>query len=151
IVMLSHEFWAQRMGSDPAVLGRQLTLDSSNYTIIGVMPRGFRGLGDRAELWVPPASLPARLQQFGGRGTRGFAVLGRLRERVNIAQAQAEMDIISRDLEREYPSTNEKRGVEVVPLVQETFGNVRPALLVLLGAVSLVLLTACANVANLML
>jgi predicted permease len=151
IVMLSHEFWAQRMGSDPTVLGKQVMLDSSNYTIIGVMPRGFRGLDDRAELWTTHASLPARLQQFGDRGARGFAVLGRLREGVAVAQAQAEMDVISRALEKEYPITNEKRGVEVAPLVQETFGNVRPALLVLLGAVSLVLLIACANVANLML
>src|SRR5262249_18029051 len=151
IVMLSHEFWTQRMGSDPAVLGKQLMLDSSNYTIVGVMQRGLRGLEDRAELWIPPASLPARLQQFANRGARGFAVLGRLREGVSVAQAQAEMDVISRALEKGYPITNEKRGVEVAPLVQETFGNVRPALLVLLGAVSLVLLIACANVANLML
>jgi putative ABC transport system permease protein len=151
VVVLAHEFWAQRMGSDPAVIGKQLTLDTSNYTVVGVMPRGFRGIDDQAELWIPTASLPERAQQFRDRGTRGLVVLGRLREGISSAQAQADMDTISRALERAYPATNDKRGVEVASLAEEVFGNVRPALLMLLGAVSLVLLIACANVTNLML
>jgi len=150
VAVLSHEMWRQRMGSDPAIVGKPLTLDSVNYTIIGVLPSGFRGIGDRAEVWVTPASLPERLRNFVERGTRGLVVLGRLAPRVSLDQAQAEMNSVSRALEQAYPGTNEKRGVEVASLVAETFGNVRPALLVLLAAVSLVLLIACANVANLM-
>jgi predicted permease len=151
VVVLGHQFWEQRFGSDPSVLGRKLILDSMGYTVVGVMPRGFRGLGDTAEIWVPHASLPPRLQSFTDRGTRGMLVVGRLRPTVRVAQTQAEMDTISRALELAYRDTNDKRGVEVSPLVKETFGSIRPALLVLLGAVSMVLAIAFANVANLML
>ena len=149
VVILAHEFWTQHLGADPAVLGNQILLDATNYTVVGVMPRGFRGVGDRAQAWIPSASL--RQQPFTDRGARGLVVLGRLRSGVTLAQAQAEMDKISQSLEHAYPQTNEKRGAEVVSLAVETFGNVKPALIVLLSAVSMVLLIVCANVANLML
>src|SRR5262245_18401696 len=94
--------------------------------------------------------MPDDEKDFRDRGSRGLNVLGRLRAGVTLAQAQADMDAVSHALERAYPDTNENSGVELSPLVQEPFGTVRPALLVLLGAVGLVLLVACANVANLM-
>jgi putative ABC transport system permease protein len=151
VVVLSHEFWSKRLGSDPEIAGKQLTLDSTSYTVAGVMPGGFRGLSDRAEAWFPPATLPGTQGNFRDRGTRGLNVVGRLRDGVGIDEARAEMDNISLALERSYPGTNEKRGVEVVPLTLETFGNVTRAVVVLFGAVSLVMFISLANVANLML
>jgi len=150
VAILGYEFWEQRMASDPSVLGKPLTLSSTRYTIVGVMPKGFRGIRDDAQLWVTPASLPPPEQNFNDRGSRGLNVLGRLRTGVHLSQAQLEMDGISRSLAELYPDTNEKRGVELVPLAAETFGNVRPALLAMLGAVGLVFLIAGANAANLM-
>jgi predicted permease len=149
-VVVSHEFWTKRLAADPAAVGRQLTLNATSHTIIGVMPPGFRGIREGAQLWVTPASLPVREQAFNDRGARGLTALGRLREGVSIEEAQADMDAVSRALERAYPQTNDKRGVEVIQWSEEIFGSVRPALLVLLAAVTLVLLVACANVANLL-
>src|SRR5438132_783161 len=131
VIVLSHAFWTKNMGSNPGVLGTQLALDAMNYTIVGVMPPGFRGIGDQAEVWAPPASIPRAQRTFTDRGSRGLNVLGRLREAVSVARAQAEMDTISRALEQTYGASNEKRGVEVAPLIQETFGPVRAPLLVL--------------------
>ena len=119
------------------------------YTIVGVMPPGFKGLTDVAELWVPFA-VYAPPQAMAGRGNRSFGALARLKPGVTLASAQAELDGISRQLERAYPQTNEKRGVEVSPLDVELFGALRPALLTLMAAVAFVLLIACANVANLL-
>src|SRR5262249_7386345 len=114
------------------------------------MAPGFKGLSDSAELWVPFAMWASR-DTMTSRGTRGFPALARLRTGVSIDAAQRELDGISKQLEREYPDTNEKRAVEVSPLDVELFGQVRPALLTLMAAVAFVLLIACANVANLLL
>jgi len=151
VVAVSHDFWTQNLGSNPSVLGTTLLMNNIKFTIVGVLPPGFRGLEDQAELWVPPGALPGVQEGFSARGSRGFAVLGKLREGITLVQAQEDMNSISSSLERAYPETNEKRGVEVASLVQETFGNVRPALLLLLVAIGMVLLIACANLANLML
>jgi putative ABC transport system permease protein len=151
VVIISHEIWGEHFGSDPAIAGRPLTLNATNYTILGVAPEGFRGVRDRAQLWIPSASLPPPERSFEPRGERGLEVLGRLRNGISLAQAQAEMNGIARALEQAYPLENDKRGVEVAALVKETLGPLQPALTVLLGAVSLVLLISCANVANLML
>jgi putative ABC transport system permease protein len=150
VVVLSDAFWRRQLGADPAVVGQKLVLDARPYTVIGVMPSGFRGLGDRADVWIPfvMSNTAAALAQ---RGNRGFQVLGRLKSDVSRVQAQAELDTISRRLERAYPGTNEKRGVEVSPLDEELLGGVRPALRALMVAVAFVLLIACANVANLLL
>src|SRR5262249_6489529 len=128
-----------------------IELDSQTFTVVGVMPKGFLGLTDQASLFVPPGVLPGAEQLFAARGSRWFAALGRLRNGVTREQAQAEMNSISLDLQKAFPDTNDKRAVEIAPLIDETFGSVRPALLALLGAVGLVLLIACANVANLLL
>jgi predicted permease len=152
VVVLSDGFWRRRFGADPQVIGRTLTLCCAprQYTVVGVMPPGFKGLSDTAEMWVPFV-LWGSPETMAERGTRGFAALARLKPGVTLAAAQRDMDAISRRLEQAYPSTNEKRGAEVSPLDVELFGNIRPALLTLMAAVAFVLLIACANVANLLL
>src|SRR5437867_1918069 len=151
VVVLSDGLWKRRFGGDPQIVGRTLTLccAARQYTVLGIMPPGFKGLSDTAELWVPFAMYapPAVMAE---RGTRGFAALARLKPGVSIAAAQSELDGISRQLEQAYPATNEKRAVEISPLDVELFGALRPALLTLMAAVAFVLLIACANVANLL-
>jgi len=152
VVVLSDGLWKRRFGGDPGAIGRSVTLCCAPraYTIVGVAPRGFKGLTDAAELWVPFA-LYAPPDVMASRGTRGFAALARLKPGTTIDAAQREMDGISRQLEREHPDSNEKRAVELSPLDVEVFGPFRPALAVLMAAVAFVLLIACANVANLLL
>ena len=151
VVVLSDGFWRRRFGADPQVIGRTLTLCCAprQYTVVGVMPPGFKGLSDTAELWVPFA-MYASPATMAARGSRGFVALARLKPGVSLAAAQSDMDAISRRLEQAYPNTNEKRAVEISPLAVELFGNLRPALLTLMAAVAFVLLIACANVANLL-
>jgi putative ABC transport system permease protein len=150
VVILSGGLWKRRFGGDPAIVGRTLRLDNYDYLIVGVLPDWFRGITDAAELWIP-LNASATPEAWAARGNRGPAVLGRLRPGVSLAQAQSEMDEISKRLEREHPDTNQGRGVELSPLTQELFGDVRRPLTVLLVAVGLVLLIGCANVANLLL
>jgi predicted permease len=152
VVVLSDGMWKRRFGADPQIVGRTLTLCCAprQYTVVGVMPPGFKGLSDSAELWVPFA-LYGPPSAMAERGSRGFAALARLKPGVTLAAAQSDLDAISRRLEQTYPNTNEKRAVEISPLDVELFGDLKPALLTLMAAVAFVLLIACANVANLLL
>ena len=150
VVVLSDAFWRRQLSADPQVVGRALVLDARPYTVVGIMPPGFRGVGDRADVWVPFV-MSNTAEGLAQRGSRGFQVLARLKPGVSHLQAQAELDAISRRLEQAYPDTNEKRGVEVSPLDEELLGGFRPALRALMIAVAFVLLIACANVANLLL
>jgi len=151
VVVLSDGLWKRRFAADPNIVGRTVTLCCAprQYTIVGVMPPGFKGVSDTAELWVP-FSLWADRSTMVQRGSRGFAALARLKPGVTLRAAQADMDTVSRRLELAYPDTNEKRAAEVSPLDVELFGDLRPALLALMAAVAFVLLIACANVANLL-
>jgi predicted permease len=150
IIVLSDGLWKRRFGSDPNIVGKTITLNTRACTVIGIMPPGFKGLTDSAELWAPFA-FQASADALAQRGSRGFAPVARLKDGVSLASAQAEMDTIARRLETAYPQTNEKRGVEVSPTAVELVGGLRPALLMLMAAVAFVLLIACANVANLVL
>lgn len=150
VVVLSHNLWRRRFEADPAAMGRLLTLNQRPFTVVGIMPARFRGLSDTAEIWVPMAGF-ADPQVLARRGSRWHGVVARLRPGVSIEQAQAEMSAIARRLEEAYPDVNRNRGAVVIPLREQLFGDLRRALLVLLGAVCCVLLIACANVANLML
>ena len=150
VVVVSDAFWRRELGADPQVLGESLVLDARPYTVIGVMPPRFRGLGDRADAWIPFV-MSNTAEALARRGSRGFQTLARLRPGISRTQAQAEMDAISRRLEQAYPDTNEKRGVEIARLDEELLGEFRPALRTLMVAVAFVLLIACANVANLLL
>jgi putative ABC transport system permease protein len=149
VIVLSDGLWQRRFGGDPQIIGRTLTLNARPYTVIGVMPPGFKGLSDTAELWIPFA-MYAPPSAMTDRGTRGFAALARLKPGVTLERAQRELDGISRQLQHEYPQTNDQRAVEVSPLDVELLGTLRPALLTLMAAVAFVLLIACANVANLL-
>src|SRR4029453_15338043 len=139
----------RRFGSDPAIIGKQITLNTRVCTVIGIMPPGFKGLTDTAELWAPFAFTGSG-QGMANRGSGGFAPVAKLKKGVSLAAVQSEMDAIARRLEAAYPQTNEKRGVEVSPLDVELVGALRPALLMLMAAVAFALLIACANAANLL-
>lgn len=147
VAVLSDGLWKRRFGADPQVIGHPIILNARPYTVVGIMPPGFKGLSDLADLWIPFVMSGSGLQN---RGSRGFQVLGRVKAGVSIAQAQSELDAISRRLQKAYPDTNEKRAVELSPLDVEMFGQFRPALWLLMAAVGFVLLIACANVANLL-
>jgi putative ABC transport system permease protein len=149
VIVLSDGLWKRRFGADPAVVGTSVLINARPHTVIGIMPPGFKGLSDTAELWVPFA-INAPPQVMASRGNRGFGALARLKPGATVASAQRELDTISRQLEQQYPDTNAKRGVDVSPLDVELFGALRPALLTLMAAVAFVLLIACANVANLL-
>jgi putative ABC transport system permease protein len=150
VVVMSDGLWKRRFGSDPDIVGKTITLNTRTCTVIGVMPPGFKGLTDTAEVWAP-FTLFGSAQSFAERGSRGFAAVARLKDGVSVAAAQSDMDAVAKRLEAAYPQSNEKRGVEISPLDVELVGGLRPALLMLMTAVAFVLLIACANVANLLL
>jgi putative ABC transport system permease protein len=146
-VVLSHALWTGAFGGDPGILGRTIMLDSEPRLVIGVMPAEFSSPFPDVQLWVP---WPARAETTAERGDRFLRVMARLKPGATIERAQADMDTIARRLARTY---REDSGVTayLVPAGQQITGSVRPALLVLLGAVGFVLLIGCANVANLLL
>jgi len=150
VAVVADAFWRRELGGDRQVVGQALILDGRPYTVVGIMPPGFRGIGDRADAWIPFV-MSTSAEGLAQRGSRGFQVLARLKPGVSRAGAQAEMDAISRRLAQAYPDTNEQRGVEVAALDEELLGGFRPALRALMLAVAFVLLIACANVANLLL
>jgi predicted permease len=148
VVVLGHGLWQRRFGSDTGVVGRAITLNGEPYTVVGVMPRGFEFppfWATGAQLWAP-LSLADRAANRESSSLRAF---GRLHPGATLAQARAEMAAITARLEQEFPGTN--RDVVVSGLHDTVAGSVRPALLVLLGAVGFVLLITCANVAHLLL
>ena len=148
VVIISDGVWKRHFGSDPHILGRMLELNGSRCRIIGVMPAGFAFPTKDTQLWKTLAMTPR------GRGNRGgffLSVIGRMKPGVTLERARAEMSSIGQHLEQQYPDTNRGYGVWVVPLLAQTVGSTRQVLFVLLGAVTFVLLIACANVANLLL
>jgi putative ABC transport system permease protein len=148
VVVLSHGLWQRQFGGDPSALGRIVTLDGTPFTIVGVMPPKF-AYPKGAELWTP--IVPSQPQYVNDRKVSWLEVVGRLRPGVDREQAQAELDGIVKQLAEEYQQTSEGRGAILTPITEEMLGSTRPALLVLLGAVGVVLLIACANVATLLL
>ena len=147
VVVLSFKFWQTQFGADPSIVGRTITLDGVAYDVIGVMPKSFRFSGP-PDVYTPIAWTDA---QRAVRGNHNYLVIAKLKPHVSIQQAQAEMDTISSQLAKAYPDDDAGWGALVRPMREQMVGEVRPALLVLLGAVVFVLLIACANVANLVL
>ena len=147
VVMISHGFWQRRFGGDAGVIGRTLTLDEEPYEVVGVAPAGFQ-LFSAVDFWRPISfdTEFALIRRF-----HNVRVVGRLAPGVTLDQARAEVEVIAHRLEEAYPESNTTWRLVLVPLHEIAVGNVRPALLVLLGAVGLVLLIACGNVANLLL
>jgi putative ABC transport system permease protein len=146
VAILSHGLWERRYGADPRILGKPVTLDTNPYVVVGVMPPGFAFPSATTDAWIPFVPTADELRSHGYQ--EAFAI-GRLKPAVRLEQAQAEMDAIAARLANGYPETNKGRGFRLVLLQEQVVGNVRRALLVLFGAVGLVLLIACANVANL--
>ncbi|HUI40392.1 MAG TPA: ABC transporter permease [Terriglobia bacterium] len=148
-VVLTDDLWKKRCGSDPAIVGKALALNGSAYTVIGVLGPSFQDplAPGRVDLYTPIAPQSGRWQTRDERGS--LHVIGRLRAGVSLAAARAELDTIEGRLDQQFPKTNKGVRASVTPLYDERFGDVRPVLYTLLAAVGVVLLIACANVANL--
>jgi putative ABC transport system permease protein len=146
VVVLGYGLWQRRFGSDPAVVGRSITLNGAPCTVVGVMGERF-AVPSKVEAWVPMALQVDPSQ----RGAHYIGVIGRLAKGVTLATAQTEMSGIARRLEEQYPQTNKGWGVNLFRMKDLVVEDVKPALLVLMAAVGLVLLIACANVANVLL
>jgi putative ABC transport system permease protein len=147
VVVLSYRFWQEHFGSNRDIVGHDITIDGRNFLVAGVMPPSFR-YPDFAQMWTPLAWTD---QERTVRGEHHYVVIARLKPHVDVPQAQAEMNTISSRLEQLYPADDKGWGTVVVPLHDDLVSDVRPAMLVLLGAVACVLLIACVNVANLIL
>ena len=148
VAVISYETWRDRFGADPHLLGQTLTLNNQPFTVVGVMPAGFRAPYSDIEMWLPIQYYPNFSLE---RKTASAGVFGRLKAGVSMQQAQTELDTIAARLAQQYPETNKERGVNLVGLQTLLNEQLKPALLVLFGAVGFVLLIACANVANLLL
>jgi predicted permease len=149
VAVLTDGYWRRRFGADPTIVGRAILLDGISYSVIGVLAPGYR-IGV-TEIWIP-IGLFANTPEYAARGNHpGTIGIGRIKPGVTIDRMQADLDRVSRQLQAEYPATNEGIGAGGESLMKVTTGGIRPALLMLAGAVGLVLLTASANVANLLL
>jgi len=155
VAILSYGTWIKRFGADRNIVGKNITLDDESYIVVGVLPPDFQ-FGTTAadfqahtqpDIWVPLTLDPQHLQ----RGNHVLHVIARLKPGVKLGQAQAQLDVIAANLAQQYPQNDKDIGIAAVPLTDEVTGSVRVALETLLGAVGLVLLIACANIANLLL
>jgi predicted permease len=153
VVVMSERLWRSRFGSDRAIVGQTISLDQHAFTVVGILPGNFRPPITAADtqLWVPLLQDAVAMQLRDHRSGHYLTSVGRLKPGVTLAQAQAEMDSIEKGLAQEYPDDNKGWGVRLVSLQSYLVGDVQTALLVILGAVGLVFLIACANVANLQL
>jgi len=146
VALLGYGLWQRRFGGDPNVVGQRVNLDGSRYTVVGIMPAGFqypRG----SEIWTP---LALNANQTQMREAHFLKVIARRQPDASLAQVRAEMETIADSLARQYPATNKNWTVNVVPLLEDEVGQVRTTMLLLMGAVGLVLLIACANVSSLL-
>ncbi|HEX5475483.1 MAG TPA: ABC transporter permease [Vicinamibacterales bacterium] len=152
VLVLSYTAWQDRFAADPSIIGRSVNIGDDSYQVIGVMPRGFAFPSRTTEVWWP---MP-RPDALGGpntdlRAIHFLNVIGRLRPQTTFAQAQADLERVAVRLQQTYPRTNDQRGTTMAPLRESIVGQVRTPLYLLAGAVLVVLLIGCANVANLLL
>jgi putative ABC transport system permease protein len=146
VVILGHGLWERRFGAKPEVIGQKITLNNSPRTVIGVMPPDFK-FPEVADLWIP---LAIDTREWT-RNDHGWSAIARLKPGVTLEQARSDMTAVARRIEEQNPVTNEGMGVVLIPLREGLAGDYRNSLLILMGVVGLVLLIACANVANLLL
>lgn len=147
VVVLTHGFWRRRFGADPGVVGKTLLLNGTQRVVVGILPADFRTSYKRTEeVFLPQKFDP----ELASSVAHFFLILGRLKPGVSMQQAQLEMDSVAKQLATERPVSNEGWGVNVLPIHEQLFGEFRPILFLLLGAVALLLLVACVNVAHLL-
>jgi len=149
VAIVSDRVWRSRFGANPAIVGQPARMDEEDVTIVGVMPPGVRPFD--VDIWYPHRSALLSPMQLDRANHPGFGVVARLRPGIDPAQAQREMSSIAAALAREYPASNTDYGVVVRPMLDAVAGTARPALRLLMTAVAVLLLIACANVANLLL
>ena len=149
VTVLSHALWRRQFGSDPEIVGKTIPLSGNVYTIIGVMPASFASPRDNTEAWTPVHVSNSVAANF--RSVHFLRTYGRLASGVGLEQARAEMQMVDRSLAAQYPADNKNRNSVLIPLYERIVGESRLSLLILFAAVSLVLLIACANFANLLL
>ena len=147
VIILSYGIWRSRFGGDPKIIGQTLTFDSKPRTVIGVMPQGFE-YPAQSTMWAP---LALDNETKAQRDLHRYRVIARLKDGVTLDRARSEFQTIGSRLADQYPEFDKDASILVNPMLEDTVGPMRPALLVLLGAVAFVLLIACANVANLLL
>lgn len=151
VALVSYDLWRSHLGGDPNALGRTITLDGRSFTVIGVLPPNFRA-PDRTDVIVPIGFWATNNPELADRGDRrDMEAVGRLAPGITLTQARAEMEGIAARLAKAYPATNDRFGILLSPIRDKFVGNMRPAILILFGAVIFVLLIVCANVANLFL
>jgi putative ABC transport system permease protein len=153
VAVLSENLWRSRFGSNPALIGESIMLDMRSFTVVGILPASFR-YPDGAppqDVWISVAQDPLFGPRMSQPGARVLVGIGRLKPGVFLAQAQAEMNTLGGRLAKQYPAQDSGLTIRIEPYRQVVVGNVKSALLILLGAVGLVLLIACANIANLLL
>ncbi len=153
VALVSENLWRSRFGANPAIIGQSISLDMRSFTVVGVLPASFHypDGSARQDVWIAEAQDPLfgpRLREPGVPAMGGIACL---KPGISITQAQAEMDTIAARLAKQFPAQDSGVTIRLVPYRQAVVGNVKSALLILLGAVGLVLLIACANIANLLL
>src|SRR5215469_16759960 len=153
VVVVSENLWRSRFGSDPALIGQSITLDMRPFTVVGILPGGFRypDGAPRQDVWISVVQDPLFGPQLPQPGSRVLAGIGRLKPGVSLTQAQAEMNTLGASLAKEFPAEDSGLTIRVEPYRQFVVGELKSPLLILFGAVGLVLLIACANIANLLL
>ncbi len=153
VCILQHEAWQNVFGGDPQIVGQSIVLNNAPFTVIGILPRGFRFPFDEIEVWMPHHTWPvfSAADNYLNRSNGLVAPVGKLKPGVSLAEGRAELDTIAARLAEQYPAAGAGRGLRARPLRDVVVSNTRQMVLVLMGAVAFVLLIACANVANLML
>jgi len=153
VALISENLWHSRFGSSPAVIGQSITLDMRPFTVVGVLPASFRypDGAPRQDVWISVAQDPLFGPRLSQPGSRVLAGIGRLKPGVSLGQAQAEMNALGTRLAKEFPAEDAGLTIRIEPYRQFVVGDVKSPLLILLGVVGLVLLIACANIANLLL
>ena len=146
--VISYAFWQSHFAGMDNIVGKILLLDQQSYTVLGVMPPSFKFWG--GQIWLP-IGLTANDEKMQNRlALLGMYAVARLKPGVTLAQARAEMDVVSERLAAEYPATNKDTAIKIAPFIENAIENIRPSLLLLMGAVGFVLLIACSNVTNLL-
>ena len=153
VAVLSENLWRSRFGSNPALIGQSITLDMRSFTVVGILPASFRypDGAPHQDVWIAIAQDPLFGPRMSEPGARVLVGIGRIKPGVSLTQAQAEMNTLGARLAKQYPAQDSGLTIRIEPYRQVVVGNVKSALLILLGAVGLVLLIACANIANLLL